>query len=191
MIKARNVVAEGELALMEYYAMANVKYDDNDKIDCNDVIEIVRRKVIVDVEQWDLEDRIRIETVKGDDVKVMKRRIDELNMMRTRMTEQIDSIIRNELSDVKICREARKASESPGMAIDRLCIILVRRHKMEQRRAMMSERSERYEELTRNLAIVEQQIEYLADAIDCLMEEMERGVTQCCWVRQMKMYAND
>lgn len=191
MIKARNVIAEGELALMEYYAKANVKYDDNYKTDCNDVIEIIRRKVIVDAEQWELEDRIRVETVKGDDVKVMKRRIDELNMMRTRMTEQIDIIIRNELSDVKICSEARKASESPGMAIDRLCIMLVRRHKMEQRRAMMSERSELYEEMTRNLAIVEQQIEYLADAIDCLMEEMKRGVTQCCQVRQMKMYAND
>ena len=191
MIKARNVIAEGERALEEYYAMENVKYERDDITDCNNVIEIIRWKVIVDAEQWELEDRIRVETVKGDDVKVMKRRIDELNMMRTRMTEQIDTIIRNELSDVKICSDARKATEPPGMAIDRLCIMLVRRHKMEQRRAMMSERSERYEELTRNLAIVEQQIEYLADAIDCLMEEMERGVTQCCWVRQMKMYAND
>lgn len=191
MIKARNVIAEGELALMEYYAMANVKYDDTDRNDCNDLIEIIRRKVIVDAEQWDLEDRIRVETEKGDDVKMMKRRIDELNMMRTRMTEQIDSIIRNELSDIKICGNARKATEAPGMAIDRLCIMLVRRHKMEQRRAKFSERSERYEEMTRNLEIVEQQIEYLADAIDCLLEEMERGVTQCCWVRQMKMYAND
>ena len=191
MIKARNVIAEGERVLKEYYAMANVKYDDNYKTDCNDVIEIIRRKVIVDAEQWDLEDRIRDDMAKADEVKVMKKRIDELNMMRTRMTEQIDAIIRNELSDVKICSDARKATEAPGMAIDRLCIMLVRRHKMEQRRAMMSERSERYDELTRNLEIVEQQIEYLADAIDCLMEEMERGVTQCCRVRQMKMYAND
>lgn len=191
MIKAEEVVTIGMQSIIEYYGLSCKDCKLNDKTIINEVVQLVRRKIKIDAEQWELEDTIRAKYEKHSEAIEIKKRIDKSNQKRTKIIEQIDEYIRKELSDVKTMSGARKATETPGLAIDRLCIMLIRKHHIEVRRALSPKGSKEEEEMSRRLTIVTQQIEFLSDAIDCLLRDLEQGKVECSWVRQMKMYANE
>lgn len=191
MIKAESIIATAMQSLNKFYGLSSEKYNTNDNEITDEVMQLVRRKIKIDAEQWELEDTIRAEYDKHSEAIELKKRIDKLNRERTEIIEQIDECIRKELSNLVVINGARKATETPGLAIDRLCIMLIRRHHIEVRRALSKKGSEEEAEMSRRLEVVTQQIEFLRDAIDCLLKELEQGMTECSWVRQMKMYANE
>lgn len=191
MIKAESIIATAMQSLNKFYGLSSEKYNANNDGITDEVMQLVRRKIKIDAEQWELEDTIRAEYDKHGEAIELKKRIDKLNRERTEIIEQIDECIRKELSNLIVINGTRKATETPGLAIDRLCIMLIRRHHIEERRALSKKGSEEEAEMSRRLEVVTQQIEFLSDAIDCLLKELEQGMTECSWVRQMKMYANE
>lgn len=191
MIKAEKVIEISEQSIKEYYGLSCEDCKLNDETVTNEVLKLVQRKIKIDAEQWKMEDTIRAKYEKHSEAIELKKRIDNLNRERTEIIERIDECIRKELSNVKTLIDARKATETPGLAIDRLCIMMIRKHHIEVRRALSKKGSEEEAEMSRRQNVVTQQIEFLRDAIDCLLKDLKQGAVECSWVRQMKMYANE
>ncbi len=75
------------------------------------------------VEQWDREDEARQDTADDATVAAAKRYIDRLNGARHRFIEAIDREI---LLTIDGCEGAPLVTESPGMAVDRLSVLVIR-----------------------------------------------------------------
>ncbi len=74
--------------------------------------------------QWDLEDATRDPAASDGQVAKAKRQIDRLNVSRHRLVEEIDAAIDSGLDQPAT---APLATESPGMVLDRLSVLVIRR----------------------------------------------------------------
>ena len=91
--------------------------------------------------QWDLEDTTRDPGASDTRVANAKREIDRLNLARHRLVEEIDAAIDSALDQPAT---APIATESPGMVLDRLSVLVIRR----ARTAAASSRDPRFADRT-------------------------------------------
>src|ERR1039458_4546807 len=83
-------------------------------------------------DQWDREDDARRDQADASMVAAAKRDIDQLNSARHGFIEAIDRAI---LCEINPCEGAPLVTESPGMAIDRLSVLVIRVASTEARAA--------------------------------------------------------
>ncbi len=83
-------------------------------------------------EQWDREDDARRDNADNARVAAAKRDIDRLNIARHGFIEAIDRAISCAINP---CQKAPLVTESPGMAIDRLSVLVIRLVSTEARAA--------------------------------------------------------
>ena len=97
------------------------------------IVELVESNL----RQWDLEDATRDPGASDAEVANAKREIDRLNVGRHRLVEEIDAAIDSVLVQPAT---APLATESPGMVLDRLSVLVIRR----ARTAVASRRDPRF-----------------------------------------------
>ena len=119
----------------------------------------------VNLRQWDLEDTTR-DTRAGDGaVAAAKRAIDQLNLNRHRLVQAIDVAIGDGLEPAPT---AVLATESPGMVLDRLSVLIIRRF----RTAEASGHDGAY---TDRLPVLDAQLAALVIALDGYFAELRAG----------------
>jgi Protein of unknown function (DUF4254) len=132
----------------------------------------------VNVRQWDLEDTTRDSTASDGVVAGAKRAIDRLNLNRHRLVEEIDAAI---ASQVDPPATATLATESPGMVLDRLAVLVIRR----SRTAAASARDLAYAE---RLPALDAQLAALTTALDAYLEELRGGARRFLPHDALKLY---
>jgi hypothetical protein len=134
---------------------------------------------------WHEEDEARDPEATPEKIVRIKKAIDRLNQRRNDLMERIDRKLLAEAGEQRA--EAPLHSETPGMMIDRLSILELKRfHTAEEvARAAGDEHAQRNRE---RLAVLKEQRDDLREALDRLWAEVMSGKRRFKLYRQMKMY---
>ena len=134
---------------------------------------------------WHEEDEARDPRATPEKIVAVKKAIDRLNQRRNDLMERIDRMLLDGAGEQRA--EAPLHSETPGMMIDRLSILELKRFHTEEEvgRAADEQHVQRNQE---RLAVLKEQREDLRDALDALWAEVMSGRRRFKLYRQMKMY---
>jgi hypothetical protein len=135
---------------------------------------------------WHEEDQARDPRATPERIVEIKRAIDRLNQQRNDLMERIDRSLLQATGEQHA--GAALHSETPGMMIDRLSILDLKRfHTAEE--IARGDADERHAQRNRErLAVLEEQRNDLRDALDALWAEVMSGKRRFKLYRQMKMY---
>jgi hypothetical protein len=128
--------------------------------------------------QWDLEDATRDPGASDAQVADAKRKIDRLNVGRHHLVEEIDAAIDSALDQTAT---GPLATESPGMVLDRLSVLVIRR-------ARTAEASRRHPELADRVRSLDAQVGALSAALDFYMDELRAGTRRFFRYQSLKLY---
>lgn len=128
--------------------------------------------------QWDLEDATRDVDAGDRAVANAKRSIDRLNVSRHRIVEQIDRAI---TAGLDLPDAAPLATESPGMVIDRLSVLVIRR-------ARTREAASRDGTYAERLPVLDRQVASLMEALDGYLQELWSGTRRFVAYEHLKLY---
>jgi Protein of unknown function (DUF4254) len=132
----------------------------------------------VNASQWDLEDTTRDMSASDSAVAGAKRAIDKLNLNRHRLVQEIDVAIASRLDPPAT---ATLATESPGMVLDRLSVLVIRR----SRTAAASAHDDAY---AARLPALDAQLAALATAFDGYLQELRDGERRFVAHDPLKLY---
>jgi hypothetical protein len=130
------------------------------------------------VRQWDLEDTTRDPGATDAEVADAKREIDRLNMGRHRLVRKIDAAIDSALDQPAT---APIATESPGMVLDRLSVLVIRR-------ARTATASARHSTFNDRIRALESQVAGLSTALDFYLDELRAGTRRFLRYEPLKLY---
>ena len=133
------------------------------------------------LEQWGWEDRVRGSD--GDDsaIAAAKRAIDGLNARRHQLVEAIDAAIN---ASVTQRPTAPPSTESPGMAFDRLSVLVIRIHHTEA----AAPRGDDAAGLRARLPVLETQLDVLEEALEALLRDIRAGTRRFLPHQSLKLY---
>lgn len=135
---------------------------------------------------WHEEDEARDPKATPEKIVAIKKAIDRLNQRRNDLMERIDRLLLAEAGEQRA--EAPLHSETPGMMIDRLSILDLKRFHTEEEIAR-ADGDERHAQRNRErLAVLNEQRDDLRDALDALWADVSAGRRRFKLYRQMKMY---
>jgi Protein of unknown function (DUF4254) len=134
--------------------------------------------VASNLRQWDLEDTTRDPTASDAEVTRAKREIDRLNSGRHRLVQQIDADIDSMLDQPAT---APLATESPGMVLDRLSVLVIRRFRT-------SVALRRDTTLADRVLSLDSQVGALCDALDFYLDELGAGARRFLPYESLKLY---
>jgi hypothetical protein len=132
--------------------------------------------------QWKLEDAARERAATDAVVASAKRSIDRLNLRRHDFVEQVDSIIDRDIAQRP---GAPPATESPGMAFDRLSVLVIRLHHTEVASRLPAADAGLY---AARLPALLQQLASLEAALDRFLSDLRDGERSCLPYQHLKLY---
>jgi hypothetical protein len=146
------------------------------------LLGLLRDLHVTNVEQWRREDRVRVSD--GDDSAIAeaKREIDVLNARRHQLVEAVDAAIDQAVPQVS---SATPSTESPGMAFDRLSVLIIRIHHTGEAAAEGQEAPA----LQARLPVLHTQLTVLEEALDALLAEICEGKRRFLPHQSLKLYA--
>lgn len=150
------------------------------------LMELVLEQHRANFDLWHQEDAARDPLATSETIVRVKRAIDRLNQRRNDLMERIDYALVEAAGEQ--AGEAPLHSETPGMMIDRLSILELKRfHTREEieRPAVTEAHKERNRE---RLRVLNEQRDDLRGCLDALWQEVTAGQRRFKLYRQMKMY---
>lgn len=128
--------------------------------------------------QWDLEDATRVPGASDSAIASAKREIDRLNTDRHLLVQDIDVAVDRLLDQPET---ALLATESPGMVIDRLSVMVIRRC----RTAVVAAQNPA---LADRIPALDAQIAALSDAFETYLDELDAGTRRFLCYESFKLY---
>jgi hypothetical protein len=141
-------------------------------------VTLVTELVQSNLAQWELEDITRDPSASDEVVANAKRGIDRLNIGRHRLVERIDAFI---AAGLEQSADAPLATESPGMVLDRLSVLVIRRVRTTSATASQPDYSDRLPELGAR-------IDALSSAFDAYVAELHAGTRRFLPYEHFKLY---
>ena len=135
---------------------------------------------------WHEEDQARDLKATPERIVAIKRAIDRLNQRRNDLMEQIDRRLLQAAGKQR--EEAPLHSETPGMMIDRLSILDLKRFHTDEEIARAGGDEQHARRNRERLAVIEEQRDDLRDALAALWDDVSSGRRRFKLYRQMKMY---
>jgi len=137
---------------------------------------------------WHEEDIARVRDIEILRIVEAKRNIDQYNQSRNNAIEKIDEWILSYLDSKGIASSGHLHSETPGMMIDRLSIMALKRYHMFEETVRNDVDQEHVKSCQRKVAILDEQIFDLADCLNTVLSLLEKGELRFKVYRQFKMY---
>ena len=148
-----------------------------------DVLVLEQHRANFDL--WHEEDEARDPEATPEKIVQIKKAIDRLNQRRNDLMERIDQMLLVEAGEQR--KDAPLHSETPGMMIDRLSILELKRFHTEEEIARAAD-EEHAERNRHRLTVLNEQRDDLRDALGDLWAEVMSGKRRFKLYRQMKMY---
>lgn len=137
---------------------------------------------------WHEEDVARIKDIDPVRIVEAKRSIDKFNQLRNNAIEKIDEWILSFLAKMQIRSGSNLHSETPGMMIDRLSIMSLKRYHMFEETERF-EASDAHKTLCANkVAVLDEQMKDLANCLRQIFIKLQSGELNFKVYRQFKMY---
>jgi hypothetical protein len=138
------------------------------------------------VRQWDLEDLTHDPATSDQVVAATKRSIDRLNLARHDLVEQIDAAFDAALEQSPT---APLATETPGMVLDRLSVLVIRVARTAAAAAAATDGGPGG--LGDRLAVLRAQLAALTSAFDVYLDDLRAGRRRFLRYQQFKLYGAD
>jgi hypothetical protein len=135
---------------------------------------------------WHREDSARDPLAADQAIAAVKRAIDKLNQRRNDLMERVDDALLKAVPPQ--VSDAPLHSESPGMMIDRLSILELKRYHTEEEIGRAGVAEEHRERNRHRLAVILEQKADLQHCLQDLWQDVLSGRRQFKLYRQMKMY---
>lgn len=146
----------------------------------------IERNHRMNFDLWHEEDIARRDDLGAERVRQAKRQIDRCNQARNDAMEQIDVWIQGQLpSDPTV---GVLHSETPGMIIDRLSILALKRYHMAEEVQRDSAAPEHRRRCELKLQILEEQLSDLSQCLIWLLQQLSSGNRRFKLYKQFKMY---
>jgi hypothetical protein len=137
---------------------------------------------------WHEEDIARIKDIDPMRIVEAKRNIDHYNQQRNNAMEKIDEWILNYLTSNNVPDVDKMHSETPGMMIDRLSIMSLKKYHMIEEAHRNDATEEHRLKCGDKVNILEMQIKDLANCLTAVLNQLENGKLKFKVYRQLKMY---
>ena len=137
---------------------------------------------------WHEEDIARIKDIDPMRIMQAKRNIDVFNQARNNAMEKIDEWILNYLVFNNVESKGGLHSETPGMMIDRLSIMSLKRFHMKEETLRTDATAEHRVNCGRKLLVLDEQIKDLSNCLENIFSKLQTGEISFKVYRQMKMY---
>lgn len=138
---------------------------------------------------WHEEDVARIKDIDDARIVLAKRNIDGFNQNRNNAMEHIDEWVLNYLEqNGGAAAGAKMHSETPGMIIDRLSIMALKRYHMQEEVDRTDASPEHVAKCAAKVAVLDEQIADLAATLERILGELADGSLRFKVYRQFKMY---
>ncbi len=137
---------------------------------------------------WHEEDIARIKEIAPGRIVTAKRNIDKYNQLRNNAIEKIDEWILNQLLHQQNTEHLPMHSETPGMMIDRLSIMALKRFHMFEE-TIRIDADEKHKSLCSNkVAVLNEQMNDLSKCLAQLFQKLQNNQLHFKVYRQFKMY---
>ena len=137
---------------------------------------------------WHEEDIARVDGQGDERIRMAKRHIDRYNQQRNDAMESMDDHLLGYITQVGVNPATPMHTETPGMVIDRLSILNLKRYHMAEEANRTSASSEHRDRCADKLIVLEQQLSDLNMALQDTVAEVLNGKRHFRKYRQMKMY---
>ena len=137
---------------------------------------------------WHEEDVARIKDIDPLRIVEAKRNIDQYNQARNNAMEKIDEWILSFLETHKIMPGEKMHSETPGMMIDRLAIMALKKYHMEEETQRKDVDQSHIDKCSAKVLVLIEQITDLSNALKLVMGDLMESRLQFKVYRQFKMY---
>lgn len=146
----------------------------------------IERNHRMNFDLWHEEDMARRDDLGAERVRQAKRQIDRFNQARNDAMEQIDLWIQAQLQGLRA--EGVLHSETPGMIIDRLSILSLKRYHMAEEAQRASATVEHQHRCQSKLQVIEEQLVDLSQCLTWLLQQLNAGERRFKLYKQFKMY---
>ncbi|MEJ7560465.1 MAG: DUF4254 domain-containing protein [Pedobacter sp.] len=137
---------------------------------------------------WHEEDIARIQDIEPMRIVQAKRSIDQYNQARNNAMEKIDEWILNYLELAGVQTANTLHSETPGMMIDRLSIMQLKRYHMEEETLRDGASAEHKSKCLSRVNVLNEQITDLSNCLTNILKQLVSGKLKFKVYRQFKMY---
>jgi hypothetical protein len=185
---SENAGAICDRALEEYHILDSISNDISNPFPEGCFDYLWYQKSWIDIVQWHLEDEIRRTDIDPAYALQLKRRIDVLNQERTNKVEAIEDCFLKMFADVRPKDDARRNTESPGWALDRLSILHIKIYHMKAEVHRPDASLSHSEKCSGKLNVLNEQKRDLNKSINELLREIREGKACMKVYRQLKMY---
>ena len=141
-----------------------------------------------EISEWHEEDIARIREIDPLRIVEAKRNIDQYNQARNNAMEKIDEWILNYLDMAGVLTAEKLHSETPGMMIDRLSIMQLKRYHMEEETLRADASEEHKAKCFGRVNVLDEQIADLSNCLKDILEQLSSGALKFKVYRQFKMY---
>jgi hypothetical protein len=136
---------------------------------------------------WHEEDIARIKDIELNRIVEAKRNIDKYNQLRNNAIEKIDDWILSQLnSNTDI--DLPMHSETPGMMIDRLSIMSLKKYHMLEETVRENASEEHRSNCSKKVSVLTEQIDDLSNCLKTILDKIVNGQLKFKVYRQFKMY---
>lgn len=180
-----------EESIAKYHILDDVNQPFTNPYPSPSIEYLLYRKNWIDTVQWHYEDIIRDPNIDPVAALDLKRKIDASNQDRTDTVEYIDSYFLNFYKNVKPLPEATINTESPAWAVDRLSILALKIYHMEEEVNRPDASAEHKATCQEKLNVLLEQKKDLSQALNQLLEDIEKGNKYMKVYKQMKMYNDE
>ena len=137
---------------------------------------------------WHEEDIARIKDIDPLRIVEAKRNIDQYNQARNNAMEKIDEWILSFLETNNIKPGEKMHSETPGMMIDRLAIMALKKYHMDEETQRKDVDQSHIDKCSTKVLILNEQITDLSNALKLVLSDLIESRLQFKVYRQFKMY---
>ena len=137
---------------------------------------------------WHEEDIARIKDIEPTRIVEAKRNIDFYNQSRNNAMEKIDEWFLNYLLQNYIVSNGTLHSETPGMMIDRLSIMSLKRYHMQEETLRKDASEDHILKCSNKVAVLDEQILDLSNCLESILNKLQSGEIRFKVYRQLKMY---
>jgi hypothetical protein len=137
---------------------------------------------------WHEEDIARRSDIEASRMVIAKRNIDHYNQERNNAMEKIDEWVENWLRSKPKPTSDKMHSETPGMMIDRLSIMSLKKYHMYEEAVRQGATDEHQQKCGEMVSLLAIQIQDLSKCLTDVLIQLEKGALQFRVYRQLKMY---